>query len=108
MVFGMLSRMARRRSSPDPLATVDRTRWLVIRDRCSRPLRNTVLPPNSDLKAALAAERQRLVDEGWTADKLTRYQFVFCERGNERVCVCIECYEPGTAPLGHGSMIGRT
>jgi hypothetical protein len=44
-----------------------------------------VLPPNADLKAALAAERQRLVDEGWAADELTRYSFVFCRRANERV-----------------------
>jgi hypothetical protein len=38
---------------------------------------------------------------------LTRYAFVFCRRENERVCVSIEHFEPGAAPLGHGSMIGR-
>jgi hypothetical protein len=48
-----------------------------------------------------------LVDEGWTAEELTRYSFVYCQRENERVCVLIECFEPGTAPIGHGSMIGR-
>lgn len=99
--------MARRRSSPDPLETVNAPRWLVVRDMCSRPLRHSVLPPNADLKAALGTERQRLVDEGWTADKLTRYSFVHCQRENERVCISIECFEPGAAPLGHGSMIGR-
>jgi hypothetical protein len=71
------------------------------------PCGHSLLPPNTDLKAALAAERQRLLDEGWTADELTRYAFVFCRRENERVCVSIEHFEPGTAALGHGSMIGR-
>jgi hypothetical protein len=28
--------------------------------------------------------------------------FYFAERDEERVCVSIECFEPGTAPLGHG------
>src|ERR1700681_2857703 len=99
--------MARRLSNPDPLATVAEMRWLVVRDVCSRPLRHSVLPPNSDLRAALAAEQKRLVDEGWNSEELTRYSFVYCQRGNERVCVSIECFEPGTAPIGHGSMIGR-
>ena len=44
---------------------------------------------------------------GWRLNDLTRYSFVFCQRENERVCVAIEHFEPGTAPLGHGSMIGR-
>ena len=76
----------RYRSVPDPLATVREPRWLVIRDRTSSPLRYLQLPGGTDLKATLAAERQRLIDEGWTADQLTRYQFVFCQRGEERVC----------------------
>lgn len=94
--------MARRRSSPDPLATVNQVRWLVTRDTCSRPVEYTVLSPGSDLKAALANARQRLVSEGWTADSMTRHSFVFCQKGNERVCVSVECFEPGTAPIGHG------
>jgi hypothetical protein len=44
---------------------------------------------------------------GWTADELSRYSFVYCQRENERVCVSIECFEPGTVPIGHGSVIGR-
>jgi hypothetical protein len=99
--------MARRRSSPDPLETVNATRWLVVRDVCSRPMRHSVLPPNADLRAALATEQQRLVDDGWTSEGMSRYSFVYCKRENERVCVSIECFEPGTAPIGHGSMIGR-
>ncbi len=94
--------MARYRSSPDPLATVNAMCWLVVRDVCSRPLRHSMLQPNTDLRAALAAERQRLVDEGWIANELTRYSFVYCQRENERVCISIECFEPGTAPLGQG------
>jgi hypothetical protein len=100
--------MATRRSSLDSLATVNATHWLVSRDICSRPLWHSVLSPNANLKVALATERQRLVNEGWTANELTRYTFVYCQREHERVCISIECYEPGQAPLGHGSMIGRT
>jgi len=36
----------------------------------SRPLRYAQLVPGADLRAALAGERQRLIDEGWTADVL--------------------------------------
>lgn len=100
--FGMLSAMPRYRSVPDPLATVLEPRWLIVRDRVSRPIRHAELPPGANLKAALAQERQLLIAEGWQADELTRYAFCFCERGNERVCISIECYEPGMAGLGHG------
>lgn len=68
----------------------------------SRPIRHAELPPGANLKAALATERERLIVEGWRADELERYAFCFCERGNERVCISIECYEPGKAGLGHG------
>jgi hypothetical protein len=56
----MLRAMARRRSSPDPLATVEELRWLVVRGRCRRALRWVELPPKANLRAALEAERARL------------------------------------------------
>jgi hypothetical protein len=55
----------------------------------------------------VSAAVERLVGEGWTADALNRYSFVYCQREKERVCISIECFEPGTTPIGHGSMIGR-
>ncbi len=82
-------------------------RWLVVRDRCSRPLRFTQLAPGADLKAALAGERARLIAEGWQAEELTWYAFCFCERADKRVCISIECYEPGMAPSGPGSFLGK-
>jgi hypothetical protein len=69
--------MGRYRSVPDPLATVSEPRWLVVRDRASRPVVNRALPGGADLKATLAAERQRLIGEGWRADPMTRYSFVY-------------------------------
>ena len=72
---------------------------------CSRPVRYTQLPAGTDLKATLAAERQRMIADGWVADELTRYTFVFCQRGNDRWCITIESFEPGTAPIGHGHLI---
>jgi hypothetical protein len=56
--------MVRRRSSPDPLATVDELRWLVVRDRCSRALYWVELPPKANLRVALEGERARLVADG--------------------------------------------
>lgn len=98
--------MGRYRSVPDPLATVREPRWLVVRDRASRPVSYRQLPGGSDLKSSLAAERQRLMDEGWRADPMTRYSFVYCERDAQRWCISIECYEPGHVPVGHGTYLG--
>jgi hypothetical protein len=28
--------------------------------------------------------------------------FCFAERGNDRVCISVECFEPGHTRLGHG------
>jgi hypothetical protein len=98
--------MGRYRSIPDPLATVSEPRWLVVRERASRPVSYRALPSGADLKATLEAERQCLMDEGWRAEPMTRYSFVYCERDDERRCISIECYEPGHAPVGHGAHLG--
>lgn len=37
----------------------------------------------------------RLVNEGWNAASMHCCSFLFCERGSERVCISIECVEPG-------------
>jgi hypothetical protein len=79
----------------------------VIRDRVSLPVRYTQLPPGVDLSAALAQERERLIADGWCAEELTRHAFCFCDRGDERVCVSIDCYEPGHVPISHGSGGGQ-
>lgn len=99
--------MGRSRSAPDPLSKAAEPRWLVVRDRFSRPVRNMMLSPGTDLRAALEAERGRLIREGWNVDEPTRYAFLFADRDNERVCVSIEVFEPGRTPVGHGSYIGR-
>jgi hypothetical protein len=102
----MLARMVRRyRSVPDPLATASEPRWLVIRDRFSRLVAYRELPARTDLKAAMAGERQRLIADGWHAAELTRRSFCYCERGDERWCISIEHYEPGRAPVSHGSSV---
>lgn len=101
----MLSNMPRRRSSPDPLATVNEPRWLVIQDRRSQPIRHIRLEPRADLKATLAKARQHFIDTGWDVDPLTRYQFVFARRETERVCITIMAVEPGQPLVGHGSYL---
>jgi hypothetical protein len=99
--------MARRRTSPDPFETSSQPRWLVIRDLMSRPVRYAELASGADLRAAMVAERERMMADGWVVDEVRRYSFVFATRGNDRWCVTVECFEPGTAPIAHGSFIGR-
>jgi len=46
------------------------------------------------------AERDRRLADGWHADGIARNcAFFFCNRAEERVCVAIECYEPGIRTL---------
>jgi len=82
---------------------VNEPRWLVVRDACSRAIEFQALAPTADLRAALNARTGALAADGWQIGDIPRNcSFVFCQRGNERLYVAIECYEPGTAGLGHG------
>jgi hypothetical protein len=99
--------MARRRSSPDALEIVNESRWLVVRDVCSRPCGIWRCRRSRISKLLWRPSVIGWFWTGWVADEVTRYAFVFCKRGNDRVCISIECFEPGTAPIGHRSMIGR-
>jgi hypothetical protein len=95
--------MARRRGVTDSLNPVNEPRWLVVRDVCSRAMESRILAPRADLRAALKARTDALAADDWTVGDIPRNcSFVFCQRENERVCVSIDCYEPGTAGLGHG------
>ncbi len=84
-------------------------RWLVVRNRLSRVLEFLELRPKADLHAAMEAERARRAADGWTVGDIPHFcSFCFCDRGNERICITVECFEPDAAPIGHdGSMIGR-
>jgi hypothetical protein len=98
--------MVRRRRSIDALATVDELRWLVVRDRLSRLMEFRVLAPRADLRAAMDAERARRVANGWTVDSVPRnVSFCFCDRGNDRICIAVEAYEPGHVPVSHGDPV---
>ena len=97
--------MPRRRSSPDPLATVNEPRWLVIQDKSSQPIKSIRLEPRTDLKAALAKARQHFIDTGWNVEPPTRYSFVFARRGTEQWCISINAVEPGSSLVGHGSVL---
>jgi len=99
--------MSRRRNQPDPLQKVDKTMWLVVKDaRLSTALSCRALAPNSDLKAELTAERLKFIDGGWQADELTRYSFVFCQRGSERIYINIQAQHPDAPIVGHGTHLG--
>jgi hypothetical protein len=91
-----------RHTGVDPLATSSQSRWLVVRDRQSRPLEYRQLEPRTDLRAAMLAKRAGWVALGWRAGELKANRgFLFCERDNERICISVECYEPGNAPYGY-------
>jgi hypothetical protein len=93
-----------RRNQYDPLQTVNQVMWLVIKDAgLGTALSCRALPPKTDLKAALTAERLKHVDGGWDADPLTRYSFVFCKRGNERIYINIQPKHPDEPTIGHGT-----
>ena len=93
----MLMRM-RRRTQTDALAPVNAPRWLVVRDRLSRVVEFRALLPLADLRAAMQSEGERRVAAGWAVDDIPRKcSFFFCALENERVCVSIECFEPGAA-----------
>jgi hypothetical protein len=93
----------RKRGATDSLNPVNEPRWLVVRDACSRAIEFRGLAPGADLRAALKIRTGALAADGWQIGDIPRNcSFVFCERRNERLCVAIECYEPGTAGLGHG------
>src|SRR5262245_53502707 len=92
-----------RRGRTDPLNSVKEPRWLVIRDRLNRALEYRELWPGADLRGALEAERGRRSADGWRVEDIPHYcSFCFADGGKERVCIAVECYEPGAAPLGHG------
>jgi hypothetical protein len=72
-------------------------RWLVVRDRASRPLEYRALSAGSDLRAAMAAQRAELVAAGWRVDAIPKNcGFFFADRDNDRVCVAMECFEPAS------------
>jgi hypothetical protein len=93
----------RRRGATDSLNPVNEPRWLVVRDACRRVIEFRALAPGADLRAALNACTAALAADGWQVGDIPHNcSFVFCQRDDERVCVSIECYEPGMAGLGHG------
>jgi len=92
--------MSRRRGATDSLNQVNEPRWLVIRDRYSRAIEYRPLEPRTNLRGVMEAERARMAAEGWCADTIPKNcSFCFCDLGNERVCIAVECYEPGNAPM---------
>ena len=80
----------RRRNQHDPLQVVNEPRSLVLRNQLSQIEWHVPLPPQADLKAALEAGRQRLIDEGCTMDEMKWYAFVFGRRGGERISLVIK------------------
>lgn len=87
----------RRKGDSDALNPVNEPRWLVVRDRLSHVVSWQALAPKADPRSAMSAERARRVAEGWRAEGIPRHcAFFFCDRGEERVCVAIECFEPGS------------
>ncbi len=93
--------MVTRRGRTDALDVSREMRWLVVRDRASRPLEYRALAAGSDLRAAMATEWAKLAAAGWHVDAIPKScSFFFADRDNDRVCVAIECFEPASRWLG--------
>jgi hypothetical protein len=94
--------MGIRRGRPDALETTDEPRWLVVRDRVSRPIEYHVLAAGADLRAAMAAKQAQLTTAGWRVDPIPKKcGFFFADRDTERVCVSVESFEPASG-AAHG------
>ena len=102
--------MSRRRGRYNPLQPVNELRWLVLRNRMSEidadwPV--VQLLAYTDSTEALAAGRQRLIDDGCTMDEIKPLlAFVFGWRNGERICLHIEALRPGSPTVGHGTFLG--
>jgi hypothetical protein len=87
--------MSPRRGRTDALETSREPRWLVVRDRLSRPIEHWELGAGADLRAAMAAKHAELAAAGWRVDSIPKKcGFFFADRDNDRVCVAVECFEP--------------
>jgi hypothetical protein len=97
-MLALMQHGTRKRGRHNFFARTDEPRWLVVQDRCSRPISSTCLPPGSDLRAALDdAVAQRKAD-GWTIedhDGRWLWGGFFCHRDGERVSVLLVAVDPG-------------
>jgi hypothetical protein len=86
---------SRKRSAPDPLAPVNTTTWLVVRNRMGFVLESSQVNPYTDLRATLTTARNARISSGWEADRICRVcSFFFASRADDRIVVGIERREP--------------
>jgi hypothetical protein len=86
---------SRKRSAPDPLAPVNATTWLVVRNRLGFVLESSQLTRYTDLRATLTTARNARISSGWEADQICRVcSFFFASRAGDRIVVGIERREP--------------
>jgi hypothetical protein len=98
--------MATRRSRFDPLKSVDRARWLTIRDDYGRLIEQRCLEPGADLKAAMIRALASHLDAGWIPESYSsELACSFCRRGGERRQITVEHADP-TLDRGYGSLRG--
>ena len=91
---------SRRHNRTDSLTPVNEPRWLVVRNRLSQAIEQQPLPPGADLRGHLEARRAALAADGWHVEDIPHYcAFFFADQGPDRVCVSVECYKPGHAPM---------
>jgi hypothetical protein len=92
--------MVTRRGRTDALEISRESRWLVVRDRLSRPLEHRVLSVGSDLRAAMVAKQVELAAAGWRVDSIPKNcGFFFADRDNDHLCVAMECFEPASSSV---------
>jgi hypothetical protein len=78
----------RRKGESDALKSVNEARWLVVRNRLSYVVSCLALTPKADLRAAMSAERNRWVAEGWHAEASLRHCAFFFLRSGRGARAC--------------------
>ncbi len=72
----------------------------MVRNELSQPVEALTLAPMADLRAAMLEEREARAQEGWQVDEIApAVAFFFCTREGSRLCIRIEAFAPGPAPL---------
>ena len=86
-------RMAKKRSTYDPLQTVREPRWLARLDKFSNVIDCRRLAPGADLRATLTQGIEALRKDGWTIEGLS-FGGTFVNRAGERHYIGIYPTDP--------------
>jgi hypothetical protein len=87
-----------RRALFDPLQSIDKPSWLIVRNMTGAIIESQEIPAGTDLKRLFVATMLEWLDAGWRLGEFSSTAGTFfCARGSERRMVGIHSTEPGQA-----------